>query len=357
MIFTGFNFYFMKEFYSRRKFIRTAAVVGMGTGITNNFRIVQLYKEGIIEKGSRIGIIGLDTSHSVAFTKIFNDPAAGADLAGFKVVAAYPKGSNDIESSVSRIAGFTGEIQKLGVQIVSSIDELIAQSDVVLLETNDGRLHLEQALPVLKAGKKLFIDKPLAASLADAIAIVEAAKKYNTPLFSSSALRYFDNVNDIKEGKIGKVIGADTFSPATLEKTHSDLFWYGIHGIEMLFTVMGPGCKTVNRVFTEGTDEVVGIWNDNRIGTFRGIRSGKNVYGGTVFGDKDILTINPGKDYGYRSLMVKVAGFFQSGNPPLSPEETLEIYTFMAAAEESSRNGGTMVSLESIMQKAKKRNH
>src|SRR5207249_9961799 len=130
---------------------------------------------------------------------------------------------------------------------------------VVLLETNDGRLHLEQALPVLKAGKKLFIDKPLSASLAGVVSILEAAKKYNTPIFSSSALRYFENINDIKEGKIGKVIGADTFSPATLEKTHSDLFWYGIHGIEMLFTVLGPGCKTVSRTFTDGTDIVVGL--------------------------------------------------------------------------------------------------
>ena len=323
----------MKESYNRRNFIKTTAIAGISLGITNEIPGLSL-NEGRRVKGGRIGIIGLDTSHSVAFTKIFNDPAAGDDLAGYKVVAAYPKGSNDIESSVSRIPGYTRDIEKMGIQIVSSIDELIDKSDVVLLETNDGRLHLEQALPVLKAGKKMFIDKPLAASLADAVSIVEAAKKYNTPIFSSSSLRYFENVNDIKEEKIGKVIGADTFSPADMEKTHSDLFWYAIHGIEMLFTVLGPGCKTVSRVFTEGTEIVVGTWNDNRIGTFRGIRSGKKDYGGTVFGDKDILTIKPGKN-GYRSLMEKVAGFFQTGIPPVTSEETLEIYTFISAAEES----------------------
>ena len=348
----------MNEFYNRRKFIRTVAIAGIGVGITSNIRATPLHKERRFTKASRIGIIGLDTSHSVAFAKIFNDSAAADDLGGFKVVAAYPKGSNDIESSVSRVAGFTKEIEELGIQIVSSIDELINKCDVVLLETNDGRVHMQQALPVLKAGKRMFIDKPLAASLADVVTIFNAAKKYNTPIFSSSALRYFENVNDINEGKIGKVTGADTFTPATLEKTHSDLFWYGIHGIEMLFAVLGPGCKTVSRVFTEGTDMVVGVWNDNRVGTFRGIRSGKNVYGGTVFGDKDILTISPGKDYGYRSLMVKVAGFFQTGIPPVTPEQTLEVYTFMAAAEESSHNGGIAVNLESTLQKAmKNRNH
>lgn len=229
----------MKSF-NHRNFIKTAAVAGVGLGITSNMRALSL-NEKRVTKGGRIGIIGLDTSHSVAFTKIFNDPAAADDLGGFRVVAAYPKGSNDIEISVSRIAGFTKEIEAFGVQIVSSIEELIDKADVVLLETNDGRLHLEQALRVLKAGKKLFIDKPVAATLAGVVSIFEAAKKYDVPVFSSSSLRYFENVTDIETGKIGKVTGADTFSPATLEKTHSDLFWYGIHGVEMLFTVLGTG--------------------------------------------------------------------------------------------------------------------
>jgi len=343
----------MTKSYKRRNFIKNVGIAGIGLAITSNFGGISLNREKRIPQGSRIGIIGLDTSHSVAFTKIFNNPSAADDLGGFRVVAAYPKGSNDIEASVSRIAGFTKEIEALGVHIVSSIEELINKVDVVLLETNDGRLHLEQALPVLKAGKKLFIDKPLSASLDGVLAIFEAAKKYKVPVFSSSSLRYFENVRDIEMGKIGRVTGADTFSPATLEKTHSDLFWYGIHGVEMLFTVLGTGCKTVSRVFTDGTEIVIGIWDENRIGTFRGLRSGKPDYGGIVFGDKDVLRINPGKDYGYRSLLVKIVEFFQTGKSPVSPEETIEIYAFMAAAEESTRNKGIAVSLESTLKKAR----
>ena len=118
---------------------------------------------------------------------------------------------------------------------------------MVLLETNDGRPHLEQALQVLKAGKPMFIDKPVAASLSDAIAIYDAAKNYKVPIFSSSSLRYMESVQDVVKGKIGTVLGADTFSPATLEKSHPDLFWYGIHGVEILFTIMGTGCKQVTR--------------------------------------------------------------------------------------------------------------
>ncbi len=342
----------MRKSYNRRKFIRTAAIASIGMGIGSHFYCNPKNKTKVAA-GGRIGIIGLDTSHSIAFTKIFNETRTTDELGGYRVVAAYPtKGSPDIESSISRLAGFTKEMQDLGVPLVSSIEELIDKTDVILLETNDGRLHLEQALPVLKAGKKLFIDKPLASSLESVLAIFEAAKKYNTPVFSSSSLRYFENIQDIIPEKMGKITGAETFSPATLEKAHSDLFWYGIHGVEMLYTVLGANCKNVSRIFTEGTDIVTGHWDDNRIGSFRGLRTGKMDYGGIVFGEKDIVTIKPGKDYGYRTMMMKTVEFFQTGKPPVTPEETIGIYTFMAAAEESSRNNGILVSIENTLKKA-----
>jgi predicted dehydrogenase len=233
--------------------------------------------------GKRIGIIGLDTSHSISFTGLLNDPATGDRFKGYKVVAAYPYGSRDIETSSSRIPGYITQVQAKGVQIVQSIQELLAMVDVVLLETNDGRLHREQAMEVLQAGKQLFIDKPIANSMADAMAIFELAKKKNVPVFSSSSLRYTEGIEDILNGKkIGKILAADAYSPAKLEKTHIDFYWYGIHGVEMLFTAMGAGCKTVTRFNQNDMDLVVGVWKDGRIGTFRGTRAGKALYGGTI---------------------------------------------------------------------------
>jgi predicted dehydrogenase len=211
-------------------------------------------------------------------------------------------------------------------------------------------LHLEQALPVLKAGKRMFIDKPVAASLADAIAIFDAAKHYNVPVFSASSLRYITGTDEIAQGKIGKVIGADTYSPCSLEKTHPDLFWYGIHGIEILFTVMGKGCKTVIRVSTQGTDMAIGTWQDGRIGTFRGIREGRSNYGGTVFGEKRILTL--GNYGGYNPLLLKILEFFNTGVTPVSSEDTLEIFTFMQAADESKAKGGVPVDVAKVFEKA-----
>lgn len=303
------------------------------------------------EEVVRVGMIGLDTSHSPAFTRILNDPEAAPDVAGFRVVAAYPYGSREIESSYSRIPRYTEEVRSMGVEIVESIEELLERVDVVLLETNDGRLHLEQALPVLRAGKPLFIDKPIAASLADAVAIFEAAEHYGVSVFSASSLRYTPNAQAIRGGAIGRVVGAEAYSPATLEPTHPDLFWYGVHGVELLFTVMGTGAEAVVRIHTDSTDVVVGRWEDGRIGTFRGIRAGERGYGGTAFGTEAIVPIGPYE--GYRPLVAQIAEFFRTGEAPVSPGETLEIFAFMEAADESKRRGGVPVRLDEVLERAR----
>ena len=338
---------------NRRNFIKTTGLSVAGIGIAGNAlgKSIGFFSDPQIA-GKRVGIIGLDTSHSIAFTKALNDPAASAEFGGYKVVAAYPFGSKDIKSSFDRIAGYTEDIKKLGVEISSSIDSLLKNVDVVLLETNDGRLHLEQALQVIAARKPFFIDKPLAGSLKDAVAIYDAAKKANVPVFSSSSLRYTPGAQEIAKGKIGKIFGADTFSPATLESTHPDLFWYGIHGVEILYTLMGTGCKQVSRIYTPETDMVVGVWNDGRIGTFRGTRNGKHIYGGTAFGEKGSASVG---DYGgYNPLLVQIIDFFRSGVVPVLPEETLELYAFMEAAQVSRQNNGAAVTLASVYSKAKK---
>jgi len=331
----------------RRYFIRHTATTAVGMGLFGP--LVRSYAKTIVDTPKRIGIIGLDTSHSVAFAKALNGPNPSATYTGFTVTAAYPRGSRDIESSTKRIAGYTEDVKKLGIEIVGSIEELLGKSDFILLETNDGRPHLEQAIKVIRAGKTLFIDKPVAGSLSDAIAIYETAKKYKVPVFSSSSLRYMETVQEVIHGKIGKVLGADAFSPATLEKTHPDLFWYGIHGVEILFAVMGLGCKELVRINSADTDIVVGSWQDGRTGTFRGTRTGTHDYGGTAYGEKGNQVLGPFK--GYDNLLDQIIGFFKSGVPPVSSEETLEIYTFMEAADESKRSGGKTVLLSEVYQK------
>ena len=296
-------------------------------------------------------MIGLDTSHCLEFTKAFNATNPAPEYAGFRVVAVYPQGSRDIVSSTNRVPGYIEKIKPLGVELVGSIGELLTRCDAVLLESNDGRVHLEQALPVFKSGKRVFIDKPIAGSLAQCIALFEAAKRYHTPMFSSSSLRYTTNTSVILSGKYGAVLGAETYSPCSLEPTHPDLFWYGIHGVELLYTLMGTGCETVVRVSTPGTDVAVGTWQDGRVGTFRGNRASAYGFGAEVFFAKSVQRVDDYKGYGL--MLVEIAKFFKTGVAPVSPEETIEIFAFMEAADESKRRGGVPVSVAEVMAKAR----
>jgi hypothetical protein len=303
----------------------------------------------------RAGIIGLDTSHAIAFTKMLNATTPQPpELMGVRVVAAYPQGSKDIESSTKRVPELTKQVQEHGVEIVSSIDALLDKVDVVFLESNDGRPHLEQLLPCLEAGKPTFIDKPIAASLADAIRIFDASARTRVPVFSSSSLRFGKNTQAVRKGSIGRVQSAHTRSPASLEPSHPDLFWYGIHGVESLFTTMGTGCLSVQRGATDdGKIQVTGTWEGGRSGIYRESSDSRKGYAGSATGENG-QTAEVGAFDGYEPLLHQIVHFFRTGVVPVTPAETLEIYAFMEAADESKRRGGAVVTLAEVMANAKK---
>lgn len=298
----------------------------------------------------RVGIIGLDTSHVPAFTKLLNDPNDKNHVPGGRVVAAFKGGSKDIESSWSRVDKYTEQLQKqFGVKIVDSIEELCQQVDVVMIESLDGRPHLEQARPVLKARKPLFIDKPVAGSLRDAIEIFRLAKEYNMPVYSSSSYRFYDSMVELKKTDVGEIRGAISYGPCELEPHHPDLFWYGVHPTEALFTVMGTGCESVVRTSTPDTDVVTGVWSGGRVGTLRGLRNASAPHKVIVFGTKSVAEQKGSGDYA--PLVREIMKFFQTGIAPVSPEETLEIFAFMVAADESKRQGGKPVKISDVMKK------
>jgi predicted dehydrogenase len=323
----------------RRDFIKSSILTGAALGLAPT--LASFANTLDVPKGKRIGVIGLDTSHSEVFTRMIN--TGGANMKGFKVVAAYEHGSKDIPSAIEMKPRITAAVQKQGVQLVDSIQELVDQVDYVLLESNDGRPHLEQAMPIFQAGKKAFIDKPIAANYKGAQAIFEASAKYNAPIFSSSALRYDNNVRKVVNGSIGAVQGADVYAPGTLDPNHSDLAWYAIHAVEMLFTVMGPGCKTVQRTHHANNDVIVGTWGDGRIGTVRAIRKGATNIAGTAFGEKGIAPLGPFS--GYEPLVEEIINFFDGGEAPVKPSETLEIFAFINAADQSKKKGGKVIKL------------
>jgi len=298
----------------------------------------------------RIGMIGLDTSHVTAFTKLLNDAQDPNHVPGGRVRAAFAGGSADLESSRSRVEGYTRELRdKFSVQIVDSIPALCQQVDVVMLESVDGRPHLEQVKPVLAAGRPVFIDKPVAGSLRDAIEIYRLARQHQVPCFSSSSLRYYPGLVELKQTNVGVVKGAVSTGPCHLEPHHPDLFWYGVHTVEALYAVLGTGCESVVRASTPDTDVVTGIWKGGRVGTFIGIREAAAPYRVTLFGTKAVVDQKPGGDYA--PLVREVMKFFQTRQAPVSAEETIELFAFMEAADESKRSGGQPVRIADVLRK------
>ena len=296
----------------------------------------------------RIGIVGTDTSHVPAFTRVLNDPKNADNIPGFRVVAAFKGGSPDLPSSRDRVEGYATELRdKWGVEIVPDIASLAGTVDAVLLESVDGRAHLPQIRQVLALHKPVFIDKPLASTLEDAREIAKLAAEAKVPWFSSSSLRYGALMDS---AQLPGALGVDVWGPGPLEEHHAvDLTWYGIHAVEMLYTLMGPGCESVTRITggtdAEGTDVVTGRWKDGRVGTARVIRPNSG-YGAVSFGAK---TIKIGRTdvppFNYVLLLKQITKFFETGVPPVPNSVTLEMMSFMEAAQRSKAAGGQAMKL------------
>ena len=311
-------------------------------------QVVNTIEKVLPELVFKVGLIGLDTSHVTAFTSRFNDPANPNHIPGARVVAAFKGGSPDIPSSRDRIEGFTQILQEqYRVKLYDSIEEMCRHVDAVMLESVDGRPHLEQVIPVFEAGLPVFIDKPIAGSLKDAITIYKLAKKYDVPCWSASSVRFDEGIAGVAEAAKGELKGAISYGPATLEEHHPDFYWYGIHPTEALFTVMGPGVKTVSRSFTPDSDVITGIWNNGTLGLVYGIRNSKRDYKVIAFGTEEIVEETRLGDY--TPMLREVVQFFRTGKSPVPLEETIEIYAFMEAADESKRRGGAPVELDEVL--------
>lgn len=346
----------MQHSHTLRSFTALAALALLIPGNT--------FAQGDSAAPIKVGIIGLDTSHVVAFTKSLNDPNDPQYVPGLRVVAGYKGGSPDVKSSWSRVEGFTKELQdKWHVEIVPDIPTLCSKVDAVLLESVDGRPHLEQVKLVFAAHKPVFIDKPLAGSYRDAVEIARLGKEAGVPWFTASSLRYWSETARLKNPPgIGTILSYNVLGPTIREAHEPSMFNYGVHAIEMLYQLMGPGCESVTMQTTThedpdpkvgkwNEDVLVGRWKDGRLGVMRGFGGEPArlyAFSITTFGTKGVLH-SEGKPEAYRDLLVEIVKFFQTGVPPVANSESLETLAFMEAADLSVKRGGVAVPLSDIM--------
>jgi len=290
----------------------------------------------------RLGIVGTDTSHAIAFTKALNDPANPDRVPGARIVAAFKGGSGDIEESASRVNKYAAELQdNWNIKFVDTITALCPLVDGLLLESVDGRPHLPQFRQAAQCGKPVFIDKPLAATLEDARAIAALATEAHVPWFSSSSLRY----SAIENMKSPDAIGAIVWGPGPLEPHHKlDMTWYGIHAVEMLYTLFGPGCVEVSRMNSADEDVITARWNDGKLGTIH-LQRPYGKFGAVVFLKAEKLNALPEIQFSYVPLVRAIVAFMQTKQPPVPNQVTLEMFAFMDAAQRSQAADGKAVAV------------
>jgi virulence factor len=294
----------------------------------------------------RLGVVDFDTSHVVEFTKRLHRQGVSEEqmVDGARVVVGCPG-----ESAImpERIGPYADQLRELGVELVDRPEELIGRVDGVLIESQEGAAHLGRARTFLEAGLPVFIDKPFTNSVHDAREIARLSAAHNAPVFSCSSLRFVPDLVAMVEDRdgLGAILGAEAWAPASTHPRNPGLFHYGIHGVEALYTVMGPGCREVWCASEPGGEVVMGRWEGGRIGTMRGIRTGAAAYGVTVFAEKAVRTLPLDTRFIYRELLKQIVGFFESGRPPLPLSVTVEIVAFIEAALHSANQNGDRVSL------------
>lgn len=288
----------------------------------------------------KLGMLDFDTSHVIEFAKRLNHKGIAKEqwVDGAEIVLACPGESRIMPE---RIPGYKKQIEKLGIPLVDRPAAMIGKVDGMLIESQQGGVHWERALPFLEAGLPCYIDKPFTCGVADAQKLVALARAKKVPLFSASSLRYAPElVSFMKDRGHGRILGAIAYGPASLHELNPGLYHYGIHAVEVLYTLMGPGCRRVTCTHEKDTDVVTGQWNDGRLATVRGIRAGKSAYGCLAFTEQGVQAVPIGTAYLYRELLKKIVQMFETKQAPLDIAVTVEIIAFIEAALRSGYNHG-----------------
>lgn len=296
----------------------------------------------------KLGMIGLDTSHCEAFTKLLNDENNENHIPGAKITEAYPGGSSLFSLSMDRVEGITKNIKEAGVEIIDSISGMSKDLNGFLLESVDGRQHLEQFKILAEYGKPVFIDKPLACSYADAAKIVSIARDKKIPVMTASAVRFAGGMSELNLQN-REILSCDVFGPMQLLDDYPGYFWYGIHSVDVLYSYMGEGCNELQVKSFDEFDVVIAKWQDGRICTIRGMRFKGGCFGCGIFSSEgaEFSTAKPSPPY-YAFLLKKVIPFINTGNSSVKISESLEVIAFLEAMNKSRKHNGEIIKLNKI---------
>jgi predicted dehydrogenase len=192
----------------------------------------------------RIGLVGTESDHAGDFLRLIN---AMGRSPGDRIVAIWGEDAARTQEVVERF----GQIPVAGNPV-----DFRGDVDAAVIVARDGNRHLELARPFIEEGMPVFIDKPLACSVADARAILNAAKQSGSRVMSASALRWQPDTEAVerKVAALGgpiSVTATGTFYP---DSPYGGSFFYGIHAAELAVQFAGGAVEdiTVERAGPSG---------------------------------------------------------------------------------------------------------
>jgi len=289
----------------------------------------------------KVAIIGLDTSHSIMFAHHMQDPDCVPDqlVPGLRAVTCLR-----FETPFQDKQGLDGRQSKLeswGVKVTTRFDEAVADCDAIMVEINDGSFHREYFEKVAALGKPVFLDKPLAGSLDDGRAIIQLMRKHNTRVWSGSSVPFCPEVDGTRS-RFTQIKRAHVFGALGAAPAGDSFVWYGVHTIEMLQRIMGPGALSVRALETRDSIITVVDYGAGREGVVEAIR-GMGIYGGRIQGlmnkEKKVVPFVCNSASAHRDILCLIKTFFEGGATPVDMRTTFEGLAMMTATRQSIETG------------------
>ncbi|MDD3926211.1 MAG: Gfo/Idh/MocA family oxidoreductase [bacterium] len=297
----------------------------------------------------KIGIAGINTSHAYVFGGYINgineaDYFSSAPGWTYELFAGDKEADRGFLRNKGHITVCWDSESENAVKLsracgidrtAPTLEDMAGEVDAVMILEKDGAKHLEMTRPFLEAGLPVFIDKPLAGSYADASAIKLLANENRATAFSYSAFRYAEGMDDLRR-EIEAMGGASFCSVCA--PCHESFTFYGIHGLEMLMSLVSKPVRSVEDYpdaadrhlvkldFVDGSKGILATWHGlSSYSVFVSNGQGKEL--NSHFGTSTVM----------KDVVVRIVDQLIGNEPPLPLDETLEIIRIVEQVERTAR--------------------
>ncbi len=278
----------------------------------------------------RVGILGTENSHAKTFTSVIN--AENSAYPDFEVVALYALELQPSEAIASNYPN---------IKICTSIEEMVDMVDCAMITARHGKYHKDFAMPFIKAGKPVFIDKPFAITMEDVNEILDTAEEYNVPVMGGSgcklSLSLLGLKTEMESGAIGAVKNAVVSFPCDVNSVYGGMYFYGSHLVEMVLTLFGYDPISVTAFINN--DFLSAVMHYEKLDVYLSFAKS---YTAVVYGESGFIAreISISDIYGYE--VEHFAEMVRSKSSSLSRKQLAKPIEVLNALEESLRTGTTV---------------